>query len=276
MSVEAGLIETYRGGVAAWECDVFGHLNIAFYVDRFADAALGLLEQRAPGRRWRTLALDTSYERELRAGEGIVIRSGILEAHLERVRIAHEAVESASGTRTTVAEHVLAPIPGPVTELPSAAEFAWQRLPLFAWPQGEGRIPAGRDRVKPAETEEGRLSLLGCLHRFSTGCLHVIDAIGMTHAYRQEANRGFATFETRLAIDNSSAEAGEGLVVTSGVVTIGRSSLAMLHRLHAVREGRLLARFYQAGVHFDLAARRSCPWPVELREKAQALRIIET
>ena len=197
MSLEAGLVETYRGGVAAWECDVFGHLNIAFYPERFADAAGDLLERRAPGRRWRTVALDTRYEREFRAGEGIVIRSGLLEVHLDRVRLAHEAVESASGARTTVAEHVLAPVADGVTELPSAPEFAWQRLPLFHWPQGLGRIPAGRDRVQPAETEAGSLTLSSCVHRFSNGCLHVIDAIGMTHDYRRRANHGFATFETR-------------------------------------------------------------------------------
>ena len=92
-----GFIETYRGGVAAWECDVFGHLNIAFYVERLADAAADLLERQAPGRRWRTqVALDTSYERELRAGEGIVIRSAILAATPDQVRVVHEAVESAS------------------------------------------------------------------------------------------------------------------------------------------------------------------------------------
>ncbi len=276
MSLEAGLVETYRGGVAAWECDVFGHLNIAFYPERFADAAGDLLERRAPGRRWRTVALDTRYEREFRAGEGIVIRSGLLEVHLDRVRLAHEAVESASGARTTVAEHVLAPVADGVTELPSAPEFAWQRLPLFHWPQGLGRIPAGRDRVKPAETEAGSLTLSSCVHRFSNGCLHVIDAIGMTHDYRRRANHGFATFETRFAIDDSSAAIGEGMVVTSGIVSIGRSSLAMLHRLTAARDGRPIARFYQAGVHFDLAARRSSPWPAEFRDKAEALRIAET
>jgi acyl-CoA thioesterase FadM len=276
VSVEAGLVETYRGGVAAWECDAFGHLNIAFYVDRFADAAADLLERHAPGRRWRTLALDTVYERELRAGEGLAIRSGLLEVHLDRVRIAHELVESAGGTRATVAEHVLAAEPGPVTELASAPAFAWQRLPLFAWPAGEGRIASGRDRARPAEIEAGRLAPLACLHRFSNACLHVIDAIGMTHAYRESAQRGFATFETRLAIDDSSASAGEGLVTTSGVVSVGRSSLAMLHRLHATGDGRSLARFYQAGVHFDLAARRSTLWPTALHDKAETLKIHET
>jgi acyl-CoA thioesterase FadM len=41
--------------------------------------------------------------------------------------------------------------------------------------------------------------------------------------------------------------------------------------MRAARDGRLLAQFYQAGVHFDLAARRAVPWPQEFRDKAAAL-----
>ncbi len=93
----------------------------------------------------------------------------------------------------------------------------------------------------------------------------------MSYAYRQDAERGFATVETRLVIDDPVAESDDGMVVTSAVVAVGRSSLAMLHRLAASRDGRLLAHFYQAGVHFDLAARRSAPWPELLaRQGARA------
>ena len=124
--------------------------------------------------------------------------------------------------------------------------------------------------MKEAETEEGSLALLGFVHRFSDACLHVIEAMGMTENYRRSANRGFATFETRLRLVDSVA-AGEEIVVTSGIVAIGTSSLRMLHRMHAARDGRPLAQFYQAGVHFDLAARRSAPWPAALRERAVSL-----
>ena len=34
----ADWIETYRGVVNAWECDVVEHFTIAYYFDRFADA----------------------------------------------------------------------------------------------------------------------------------------------------------------------------------------------------------------------------------------------
>ncbi|MGH7089723.1 MAG: thioesterase family protein, partial [Stellaceae bacterium] len=55
----------------------------------------------------------------------------------------------------------------------------------------------------------------------------------------------------------------------------GTSSLKLAHLMRATRDGRPLARFLQAGVHFDLAARRGAPWPAEFREQAEAFRLAE-
>jgi len=268
----SGLLETYRGVVLASECDTFGHLNIAYYVERFADAAQDFLARRAPGLRWRTLALSTRYEREYRAGEGIVVESGLLGVEPTAARIAHRATSSATGERTTLAEHVLAPAAGVLPALGTV--FAWETPPFapLELPAGNGVIPSGRDRVKAAEADDGQLSLLGFLQRFSGACMQVIEAIGMDEAYRRAAACGFSTIETRLAIEEAPA-LGEGVVVASDILSIGTSSLRMVHRMRNAADGRPLAHFYQAGVQLDLAARRPSPWPNELREKATSLRI---
>src|ERR1700722_10308690 len=109
VSGEDGLVETYRGGVSAWECDIFGHLNIAFYVERFADAAEDLLERLAPGEAWRTLTLNTEYEHELRAGAGIVISSGVIAVEDPALRIGHVALNSSNGERSTRVVQRVAP-----------------------------------------------------------------------------------------------------------------------------------------------------------------------
>jgi len=277
VSAQTGLVETYRGGVSPWECDVMNHFNIAFYVGRLADAASDLMERYAPERSWRTLVVHTSYEQELRAGDGIAIRSGIIAVGGDTLRLGHEATNSATGARTTIAEHVLSPAePEGWSELRdtlAAASVAWQ-APAFGpieLPAGPGPIPSGRDRVKPWEANTaGQLSLTGILHRCSAACLHVLDAIGMTDAYRRRTQRGFSTFESRLAVE-SPANVGEGVVVESAVLHAGTSSLRMLHRLHESRSRRPLAHFYQAGAHFDIELRRSAPLPPEIKEKLLAL-----
>jgi acyl-CoA thioesterase FadM len=264
------MVETYRGAVAAWECDAFGHMNIALYPQRFEAAARDLLERDHAGTAWRTVALDMQYLEELRAAEGTVIMSGVLERDRNRVKLAHEAVTPA-GVRTTRAEHVLVCEGTPSSGAFHATVAGWERFSPSEMPKGDGAIVSGRGRVRTAECEDGTLSAGGCTHCFSDANVFVMEAVGMGSAYRRAENRGFATFETRLSIGPGRAAPDLRFVVTSGIIAVGTSSLRMLHRMRAARDGQLLAQFYQAGVHFDLAARRSTPWPPDLRANAEKL-----
>jgi acyl-CoA thioesterase FadM len=170
-----------------------------------------------------------------------------------------------------LAEHVLAPADG---KLPALGDTVAWETPFAALElaPGAGVVPSGRDRVKAAEAEDGRLSLLGFLQRFSGACMQVIEAVGMTEAYRRTGNRGFSTIETRLAVTAAPA-LGEGVVVASDILSIGSSSLRMLHRMSGAADGRALAQFYQAGVQLDLDARRPAPWPKEIHDRAAGLRV---
>jgi acyl-CoA thioesterase FadM len=251
--------ETYRGAVAASECDAFGHLNIAFYPERFAAAALDALERAGLGEDWRTSRLDTRYLRELRAGDGLILRSKLVAKEPGAVLLLHEGM-TPSGEATTSAEHRLWHSSPSAPLAPSDDSTA-----------DAGDLATSRDRVGPGEVADGGLTLAGYVRRFSDACLFAIEAIGMTGHYRGEQNRGFATFETQLALETPAPRLGDGIVVTSGIAAIGTSSLRLVHTMRATRDGRLHARFRQAGVQFDLARRKSAPWPDELRAKAESL-----
>lgn len=281
--MDDGLTETWRGGVAAWECDAFGHLNIAFYIDRFHDAALNLLEARAPdatppGAFWRSRSIYTRYPKELRVGEGMAVRSAILAAGDGTVLIGHKAVEPGTGAISTIVEQRLAPRAAG-QGLPrglAGSAVAWQapRFDRLELPAEEGAIRSGRDRVRAAEADEnGELSLTGYVQRFSISGLYVLAEIGLTGAYLREARRGFATFETRLELAGAAPPVGAGVFVTSGLIEVGNSSVKMLHTMHETTSGRTVATYYQAGVHFDLEARRSAPIPEQFRARAAAVRI---
>src|SRR4051794_16778874 len=98
-------IETYRGVVVAWECDVFAHLTIAFYFDRLADASAALQHRLGlePGRQ-RTTGLVVRYLKELRAGDGHHVESGVIDG----TRLGHRVLNSATGAVTTEVEETLA------------------------------------------------------------------------------------------------------------------------------------------------------------------------
>ena len=69
-------IETSRGVVKPWECDIVEHFTVAYYFDRFGDATLALMDAFGVGpahikstrRACATVACDVSYQRELRVG----------------------------------------------------------------------------------------------------------------------------------------------------------------------------------------------------------------
>ncbi len=286
MKKATGFVETYRSVVAAWECDVMGHLTIAYYFDRFADAAFSLIEQIAPSpapasAAWSTSALLVRYQQELRAGDGLFIRSGVIGKDGEAIRLGHELVNSGTGEVATLVEHNLTP-----RDLPYGALAEQRRIlaeAIIPWnspgfdetaapASSERMIDTGRDRVKAWEVDErGELSLSGFVHRFAHACLHVCLAIGATPAYMRREKRGFSTFETRLQLVGPAPGAGDSVRLRSGLLRAGNSSLHMLHELSSARSGERLALFHQAGVHFDMEARRSAPMPGELREKAAEL-----
>ena len=285
MAGQTALAETYRSVVAAWECDVMGHLTIAYYFDRFGDAALSLIERLAPGlppgAAWRSSRLLVRYQKELRAGDGIAIRSGIIAEEAGGIVVGHELANTGDGEVATLVEHHLLP-----RDLPYGGRDETRRAlagtvvpwvsPGFA-PTAEPAHPermiaSGSDRVKAWEVDErGDLALSGYVHRFAYACLHVCSAFGMTPAYMREHRRGFSTFETGLHLVAPPPGAGEGLVLTSGLIAAGTSSLRIVHELRHAERGALLALFHQSGVHFDMEARRSAPLPPALRQRAQAL-----
>lgn len=280
----SGLDVCYRGGVLIQECDAFGHLNIAYYIERFADAAHELMQRLAPGTRWRTRAIATRYLAELRAGDPIAIASGIVALDAATLRVGHLASDGMGGPTTTVAEQTLA-LDAPDGESWAATRtalaerlVAWKELPFdpLRLPNCSGPVPTGLARVKPAEADQdGRLSLFGFLDRFSSANLVNMNAAGMTGAYMRAEHRGFATFETRLELFPPTPAVGETVATASGMIDLGRSSVTILHDMRLQPSGRRVARFYQAGVHFDLDARRSAPLPDRLREKARRLLIKE-
>jgi len=277
-----GFSETYRGDVEAWECDAFGHMNIGFYAERFGDAAASLLARIAPGRAWRTVSLFVRYSTELRAGESISIDSGILGTGKgpakgeTTARLGHE-LKTGVGKVATVADHTLVPrdsrLRGSLKSKIESAAGTWgaDKFKPVPLPAAHGSLPSLRDRVKSWELDErGQLSLWGHVRRFSTASSHLMNAVGMTADYIERARRGFSTFETRLALTPVQPGAGAEVAATSGFLKLGNSSVVMIHDLVDVRRGERIARFYQAGVHFDLDRRKSAPMPDEMRQKAGA------
>lgn len=272
------LVECYRGGVLIQECDAFGHLNIAYYIERFADAGHELMHRLAPGTRWRTRSMNTRYIAELRAGDPIAIQSGIVALDTATLKVGHIATNGMGGPVTTSAEQIIA------LDAPDGENWAetrmqlegalapWKEMPFDSvkLPEKAGPVSTGLARVKAWQAdEEGRLSLFGFIDRFSTANLINMITAGMSSTYMRDQKRGFATFDTRLELFPPAPAVGEMVAMQSGMLNVGNSSVTILHEMRLPHSNRRVARYYQAGVHFDLEARRSAPLPDSIRDKAR-------
>jgi len=270
-------IETYRGAVAPWECDLTEHFTIAYYFDRLTDAGASLAEtlgfpELALGGP-RSGRLDLRFVRELRAGASFHILSGPLGVDDSGVRLAHRVIDSANdGMVTWVAQSVdLPPASVALREAFTRAVVRWEGPAIEPRPQPattKGFIPTARGRVKPADLDDsGQLSLAGFVHRFSDACAQALAAIGFSADYAHAQRRGYSTFELSLQIIQA-PRLGAALLVETGILHLGNSSVRFLHRMSDPKSGEELARLGQFGVQLDLDARRPAALPEELRTRA--------
>jgi acyl-CoA thioesterase FadM len=275
-----GWTETWRGIVAPWECDITEHFTIAYYFDRLADASsmmagsLGLDGVSPPaGRRF-----DVRFVRELRAGASFHILSAPLAFDHSRLRLGHQLVDSANGEVTAWVEETLdIAVARLIRETRDAIT---QRL--VSWPgpaveqrrqprTTEGFIPTARDRVKPIDLgPEGNFALAAFVHRFTAGCIQALAAIGATASYHDTERKGFSTFELALHVTEL-PRLGASVLVESGIVHLGNSSVRFMHRMSDPADGHEFARMNQFGVQLDLETRRPAALPEALRTEAARL-----
>ena len=284
--------ETYRGVVNPWECDVTEHLTVAYYFERFSDAALLSMEAAGlgpgymaeHGRGTATVSCDVRYQSEFRAGDVLHIESGILAVGDKTVRIAHRVINSATGEVATTLDQTS--VHFDMTQRKSLPFSDEQRTRLEAmkvtWdvPEPEQRedpaneanfVDSSLDHAKPQEIDlNGHVGFQFYVHRFSAAMAQALNAMGLTSAYMHEHRRGFSTFEFQLKFFKE-LHAGDIVAVRSGIMHLGGSSVRMLHRMRNARTGEPVAQLSQFGVNLDLDARRPARLPDDVRQKAAAL-----
>jgi len=103
---------TYRGVVYPWHCDHVGHMNVMWYVGKLDEATWQLFAMfgltpsflREQSRGMAAVQQNITYKRELRAGDVVSIRSGVLEIREKVIRFFHEMYNDETGEIAATAE----------------------------------------------------------------------------------------------------------------------------------------------------------------------------
>ena len=274
-------IETYRGAVPPWQCDVTEHFTIGYYFDRLEEAEANLADALGigdlPRRADVPRRINARFARELREGASFHVESAALGVD-DGLRLGHRFVDSTNGEVVTWFDVQCDLAAAPLTASQRAAIAP--RLAEWNGPAAEQRsdptafdafIPTARGRVKTADVDAtGHFALGAIVLRFSNSSGQLGAAIGMDAAFMQQQRRGFSTFELVLQLSGVLPLDAPYLIQT-GIGHLGSSSLRMIHRMTDARSGTEVARLSQYGVNLDLDARRPARWPEAIREKAAAL-----
>lgn len=278
----AGWVETYRGTVYRWELDHNDHFTVAYYFQRFGDAAQALLAALGlePGRA-RSASLFVRYVSEFHAGGLLHIDSGVIDVPDDGFVAGHNLVDSDSGAVATTVEHrFVVALTASERRTLEARRVTWDASPCERRPQPvalDGFRDAARDVIKPAELDgAGRVGLAAYIHRFSAANGHAIAAFGLTPGYMERERRGFSTFEFQFALTGAELAAGDLVRVRSALLHVGSSSMRIQHRMTNERTGQEVATLEQFGVHLDMDARKSTPLPDAIRAQALAVLVPTT
>ena len=98
----AAAIVTGLSIVYPWQCDHMGHMNVMWYTGKFDEATwhllalIGLIPAylREQKRGMVAVQQETTYRRELLAGDLIAVHSGVLEIREKVVRFYHEMLNA--------------------------------------------------------------------------------------------------------------------------------------------------------------------------------------
>ena len=117
-AANGGWLETYRGVVYPRHLDHMGHMNVAYYVEKFDEgiwhlfAAVGLTPSylRAENRGMAAVEMKVTFQSELFAGDLVIVRSGLLAVTGKSLRFVQEMRNGESGqlasVQTGVAVHL--------------------------------------------------------------------------------------------------------------------------------------------------------------------------
>ncbi|MFD7408647.1 acyl-CoA thioesterase [Streptomyces sp. NPDC059866] len=108
----------------------------------------------------------------------------------------------------------------------------------------------------------GHMNVMWYVGKFDEATWNLFAAIGLTPSYLRERRRGMVAVDQRISYRRE-AHAGDVVVVRSGVLATGTTSLRFCHVLENAVTGEVCALTVVTGVHIDTVARRAVALPSE-------------
>jgi len=104
---------------------------------------------------------------------------------------------------------------------------------------------------------------------FDPAFWHHVSALGFSRAYMAEHHTGFVDVRDTLEY-KVELRVGSLVVIESGLLKVGNTSMTALHRMRNSDTGEIAATSEKISIYFDIEKRAKTPLPSDLRAKMDA------
>ncbi len=112
--------------------------------------------------------------------------------------------------------------------------------------------------------QQGHLNTMQYVGMFDAAFWHHVSPMGFTRDYLEANHAGFADVKDTIEY-KAEVPAGARLVIESGLLRIGNTSITALHVLRDAESGDVAATSEKVSVYFDLESRKPVAIPDDMR-----------
>jgi acyl-CoA thioester hydrolase len=125
-----------------------------------------------------------------------------------------------------------------------------------------------RGTVYPWQCDHvGHMNIMWYVAKFDEANWNFLARLGLTPSYVRDSGCGLAAVQQNLSYKREML-AGDNVEISSRLLEVRDKSVRFLHQMRNVETGETAATCEMTAVHLDRKARKSKPWPAEIRDAA--------
>ena len=124
-----------------------------------------------------------------------------------------------------------------------------------------------RGTVYPSQCDHmGHMNVMWYVGKFDEASWQFLATVGLASSRLRSEGRGMATVEQRIEY-KSELYAGDVVTVRSAVLEVSEKAIRIVHEMRNDDTGDVAATMVIVGVHLDMASRKACSLPGDVRER---------
>ena len=124
-----------------------------------------------------------------------------------------------------------------------------------------------RGTVYPSQCDHmGHMNVMWYVGKFDEASWQFLATVGLASSRLRSEGRGMATVEQRIEY-KSELYAGDVVTVRSAVLEVSEKAIRIVHEMRNDDTGDVAATMVVVGVHLDMASRKACSLPGDVRER---------